>query len=50
MSFKTRPGIQTDHYSDGVYVFKDGINAALDATDYKKEMIRISSDNKLNIK
>ncbi len=37
---------------DGVYeavVFKDGINADRDATDYKKEVIKISSRDKLNI-
>ena len=37
---------------DGEYqavVFKDGINADRDATDYKKEMIKISKDSKLNI-
>jgi alpha-glucosidase len=37
---------------DGDYqavVFKDGINADRDATDYKKEMIKISKDSKLNI-
>ena len=37
---------------DGVYqavVFKDGINADRDATDYKKEVIKISSGDKLNI-
>jgi alpha-glucosidase len=36
----------------GVYeavVFKDGINADRDATDYKKEVIKISSGDKLNI-
>jgi alpha-glucosidase len=30
-------------------VFKDGINADRDATDYKKEVIKISSGDKLNI-
>jgi alpha-glucosidase len=37
---------------DGDYqavVFKDGINADRDATDYKKEIIKISKDSKLNI-
>jgi alpha-glucosidase len=37
---------------DGDYqavVFKDGINADRDATDYKKEMIKILKDSKLNI-
>lgn len=37
---------------DGDYqavVFKDGINADRDATDYKKEVIKISQDRKLNI-
>jgi alpha-glucosidase len=36
----------------GVYqatVFKDGINADRDATDYKKEVVKISSTDKLNI-
>ena len=30
-------------------VFKDGINADRDATDYKKEVIKISLESKLNI-
>jgi alpha-glucosidase len=30
-------------------VFKDGINADRDATDYKKEIVKISSGDKLNI-
>jgi len=30
-------------------VFKDGINADREATDYKKEIIKISSNDKLNI-
>lgn len=30
-------------------VFKDGINADRDATDYKKEMIKISKDSKIDI-
>ena len=30
-------------------VFKDGINADRDATDYKREVIKISSRDKLNI-
>ena len=30
-------------------IFKDGINADRDGTDYKKEVIKISSDTKLNI-
>ena len=37
---------------DGVYqavVFKDGVNADRDATDYKREVIKISSTDKLNI-
>jgi alpha-glucosidase len=37
---------------DGDYqavVFQDGINADRDATDYKKEIIKISKDSKLNI-
>jgi alpha-glucosidase len=37
---------------DGDYqatVFKDGINADRDATDYKKEVIKISKASKLNI-
>lgn len=37
---------------DGVYdavVFKDGINADRDATDYKREVIKISSGDKLDI-
>jgi alpha-glucosidase len=37
---------------DGVYqatVFKDGINAYRDATDYKKEVVRILSADKLTI-
>jgi alpha-glucosidase len=37
---------------DGVYeavVFKDGINADREATDYKKENIKIKSGDKLNI-
>jgi alpha-glucosidase len=37
---------------DGVYkavVFKDGINADRDATDYKRELMKISSGDKLNI-
>jgi alpha-glucosidase len=36
----------------GVYqaaVFKDGINADRDATDYKREVIKISSGDILNI-
>jgi alpha-glucosidase len=36
----------------GVYqavVFKDGINADRDATDYKKETMKISAGDKLNI-
>jgi len=36
----------------GVYqatIFKDGVNADRDATDYKKETIKISSGDKLNI-
>ena len=36
----------------GVYqaiVFKDGVNADRDATDYKKEVITISSGDKINI-
>jgi len=38
--------------SAGVYqavVFKDGVNADRDGTDYKKEVIKISSADKLNI-
>jgi alpha-glucosidase len=38
---------------DGAYeavVFKDGINADRDATDYTKETIKISASTKLNIK
>ena len=38
---------------DGVYeavVFKDGINADREGTDYKKEIIKISSGDKLNIR
>jgi alpha-glucosidase len=31
-------------------IFKDGVNADRDATDYKKETIKISSGDKLNIK
>ena len=37
---------------DGIYeavVFKDGINSDRDATDYKKEVIKIASTDKLNI-
>ena len=37
---------------EGVYqavVFKDGVNADRDGTDYKKEVIKISSADKLNI-
>ncbi len=37
---------------DGIYeavVFKDGINADREATDYKREVIRISSSDKLKI-
>jgi len=37
---------------EGTYqatVFKDGINADRDATDYKKEVVRISSGDKLKI-
>jgi alpha-glucosidase len=37
---------------DGVYeavIFKDGINADRDATDYKRESIKISSSDKLKI-
>ena len=37
---------------DGDYqaiVFKDGINADRDATDYKKDVIRISRDTKMKI-
>jgi alpha-glucosidase len=30
-------------------VFKDGINADRDATDYKKEIIKVSSADKLKI-
>lgn len=30
-------------------IFRDGINADRDATDYKREIIRLSSDQKLNI-
>jgi alpha-glucosidase len=30
-------------------VFKDGINADRDGTDYKKEVIKISGGSKLNI-
>jgi Glycoside hydrolase 97. len=30
-------------------VFKDGINADRDATDYKKEVIKISQSSKLNV-
>jgi alpha-glucosidase len=38
---------------NGVYeavVFKDGINADREATDYKREIIKISSGDKLTIK
>jgi len=38
---------------EGTYeavIFKDGINADRDATDYKKEIIKISSGSKLEIK
>ena len=38
---------------DGMYemvVFKDGINSDREATDYKKEIMKISSGDKLNIK
>jgi len=37
---------------EGVYqatIFKDGMNADRDGTDYKKEVINISSGDKLNI-
>jgi alpha-glucosidase len=37
---------------DGVYeavIFKDGVNADRDATDYKREILKISSTDKLNI-
>jgi alpha-glucosidase len=37
---------------DGVYeaiVFKDGINADREASDYKKEIIKITAGNKINI-
>jgi alpha-glucosidase len=37
---------------DGIFqavVFKDGINADRDATDYRKEVIEVSRDSKLNI-
>lgn len=30
-------------------IFKDGINADRDATDYKKETIQVTSENKLNV-
>jgi len=30
-------------------VFRDGINADRDATDYKKETVKIASGDKLNI-
>jgi len=30
-------------------VFKDGINADRDATDYKKEVIKVSSGDKMKI-
>lgn len=38
---------------DGVYeavVFKDGINTDREATDFKREVIKISSGDKLNIR
>ena len=31
-------------------IFKDGINANRDATDYKKEVITVKSSDKLNVK
>jgi len=31
-------------------IFKDGINADRDATDYKKEIITVKSSDKLNVK
>ena len=30
-------------------IFKDGVNAGKDATDYKKEVIKVSSKDKLTI-
>jgi alpha-glucosidase len=39
--------------SEGDYqavIFKDGINADRDATDYKREKIKLNSSAKLNVK
>jgi len=32
-----------------VAIFKNGLNADKDATDYKRESIRVTSDQKMNI-
>ena len=52
---KKRIGVALDFsfLENGVYeavVFKDGINADREATDYKREIIKISSGDKLTIK
>jgi len=44
--------IDLSFLSDGAYeaaVFKDGVNADRDGTDYKKEVIKISKSDKINI-
>jgi alpha-glucosidase len=44
--------IDLSFLGDGNYeaeIFKDGINADRDATDYKKEIIKVSSQDKLNV-
>jgi alpha-glucosidase len=44
--------IDLSFLKDGNYkaeIFKDGINADRDATDYKKEIIKLSLNQKLNI-
>ena len=44
--------IDLSFLKDGNYeaeIFKDGINADRDATDYKKEVIKVSSKEKLNV-
>jgi len=44
--------IDCSFLGEGVYqavVFKDGVNADRDATDYKREVIKVSSSDKLNI-
>jgi alpha-glucosidase len=44
--------IDLSFLGDGSYeaeIFKDGINADRDATDYKKEIVKVSSKDKLNV-